>query len=211
MTARIITISASFGAGGSLVGPAVAARLGLPFVDRIIPATVAEELDVPLGRVLAHDEKPASIVSRLISKLGATALPYGATPVAGSEPVVDEDVFRDRTEQVIRDLANAGGGVVLGRAAAIVLAGHPLTLHVRLDGARDARVQRVADRHGIEPARAAELLDEADRAREAYVRHFYKADAHDARLYHVKIDSIVVPPDTCVELIVSAAAAISSA
>ena len=211
MTARLITISASFGAGGSLVGPAVAERLGLRFVDRIIPATVAEDLDVPIGRVLAHDEKPSSIVSRIIAKLGATALPYGATPVAGTDPVVDQDVFRDRTEQVIRELASAGGGVVLGRAAAIVLADRPGALHVRLDGDREARISRVAERHGITADRAADLLDEADRAREAYVRHFYKADAHDARLYHLKIDSIVIPPDTCTELIVTAAEAVSTA
>lgn len=211
MTARVITISASFGAGGSIVGPAVADRLDLPFLDRIIPATVAGDLDVPIGQALAHDEKPSSIIARLIAKLGSTALPYGATPVPGADPVVDEDVFRERTEQIIRELAAGDGGVILGRAAAIVLADRRDALHVRLDGDREGRTARVAERHGIEWDRAASLLDEADRAREAYVRHFYKADAHDARLYHLKIDSVVLSPETCVELIATAATAISTA
>jgi cytidylate kinase len=205
MTAKVITISASFGAGGSVVGPSVAERLQLPFVDRIIPATVAASLDVPMGRALAHDEKPVSVIGRLIARLGATALPYGATPVAGAEPVVEEDVFRDQTEQVIRDLVAGGGGVVLGRAAAIVLADHPSALHVRLDGPRAARVQRVRDRQGVDERHAAQQLDETDRARELYVRHFYKADAHDSRLYHLTIDSIAIPLETCVDLIVTAA------
>ena len=37
----VVTISGSFGAGGSVIGPAVADRLGIPFVDRVIPIEVA--------------------------------------------------------------------------------------------------------------------------------------------------------------------------
>jgi len=207
--AKVITISASFGAGGSIVGPGVAKQLGMTFLDRIIPATVAEELDVPLGRALAHDEKASGLIARLIARLGTTALPYGATPVADTQPVVEEDVFREHTEEVIREVADGEGGVILGRAAAVVLRKRPHMLHVRLDGDQQARVSRVAEWHGITTDRAAALLEEADRARETYVRHFYKADAHDARLYHLKIDSIAIAPEACVQLVVDAARSIA--
>ena len=209
MPAKVVTISASFGAGGSIVGPGVAERLGMTFLDRIIPATVAEELDVPLGRALAHDEKSSGLIARLISKLGTTALPYGATPVAGTQPVVDEDLFREHTEQVIREVADGDGGVILGRAAAVVLGKGPHMLHVRLDGNHQARIARVAEWHGITTDRAAALLEEADRARETYVRHFYRADAHDSRLYHLKIDSIAIAPESCIQLVVDAAGSIA--
>ena len=49
-------------------------------------------------------------------------------------------------------------------------------------------------------------LDETDRAREAYVRHFYRADARDAGHYHLTIDSTAIPFEAVVELIVLAAA-----
>jgi hypothetical protein len=32
-----VTIAATYGSGGSAIGPAVAERLGLPFVERAIP------------------------------------------------------------------------------------------------------------------------------------------------------------------------------
>jgi len=32
---RLITVSASYGAGGSVVAPALAGRLGLPFLQRV--------------------------------------------------------------------------------------------------------------------------------------------------------------------------------
>ena len=37
-TARVVTVSATYGSGGSLVAPALASHLGLPFADRLIPA-----------------------------------------------------------------------------------------------------------------------------------------------------------------------------
>jgi shikimate kinase len=53
---RIVTLSAPFGAGGSVIGPAVAERLGIPFVDRAIPAAVAHDLAVSVDQALAHDQ-----------------------------------------------------------------------------------------------------------------------------------------------------------
>jgi cytidylate kinase len=44
----ILTISASYGAGGSEIAPIMAKELGLPFVDRAVPASVARELGVPV-------------------------------------------------------------------------------------------------------------------------------------------------------------------
>ena len=46
-----------------------------------------------------------------------------------------------------------------------------------------------------------------DRAREAYVQHFYRVDPRDASLYHLVIDSTAIPLDACVEMIVTAATA----
>jgi cytidylate kinase len=58
---------------------------------------------------------------------------------------------------------------------------------------------------GIDEARARKLLIETDRAREAYVKHFYKCDARDATKYHVVLDSTALELDLCVDLIVTAA------
>ena len=46
--------------------------------------------------------------------------------------IADERAFKEEAERVIRTLAQEGG-VILGRAAALVLADHPTALHVRLD------------------------------------------------------------------------------
>ncbi|MGI8694488.1 MAG: cytidylate kinase-like family protein, partial [Geodermatophilaceae bacterium] len=129
----IVTISASYGALGGQVGPEVAETLGLPFIDRAIPASVAHKLGVSLDDAEAKDETVASGLWRAISSMALVPDLSGAGPLA-SMPVPDERAFREKTEQVLREVANSTGGVILGRAGAVVLADVPDALHVRLDG-----------------------------------------------------------------------------
>ena len=128
----------------------------------------------------------------------------GATPVPGS--VLTDDSFRQATEQVLRQYA-ASGAVILGRAGAIVLRGQPGALHVRLTGPRDARIAQGMLLEGVDPETAERHVEETDRARETYVRHFYRCDARDAALYHLVIDSTAIPLSACADLIVEAAQA----
>lgn len=211
--APVVTLSASFGAGGSVVGPQVAEQLGLQFLDRAIPVAVAEALAVPMADVIAHDERRTSGFGRLFASLArAAALPdteFGTVPAAARASLGDqpEQAFRDQTERVLRQIADTEGGVILGRAGAIVLRDQPDALHVRLDGPLELRVRRAVGLEGIDEAQARKLAAETDRAREAYVKHFYKCDARDARHYHLVLDSTALELDTCAELIVAAARA----
>jgi hypothetical protein len=199
----VVTLSASYGAGGSRLGPLLAERLGVPFLDRVIPTAVAQRLAVPLGDALAHDDAVRSVLERLLLRFAPAAQTF-----AGTAPpeLVDERSFLRCTEEVIRE-RSAGGGVILGRAGAVVLRDDPQALHVRLDGPPERRLAQAMALAGIDPATAERQLRETDRAREAYVRQFYGVDARDATLYHLVIDSTVLPLDLCVDLIALAARA----
>jgi MFS family permease len=83
----VVTISSSFGALGGEIGPRVAERLGVPFVDRAIPARVAEVLHVPLSEALEHDENVESGVARIIAGEVDAPPQYGLQP----PPPVEHD------------------------------------------------------------------------------------------------------------------------
>lgn len=200
----LVTLSAAYGAGGSVVGPALAERLGVPFLDRAIPFTVAERLAAPLEQALAA-EHPSPRFERLLARLGHVAVFSGAGAGMGRHVEPQEEDFRAQTEQLLWELAETTGGVVLGRGAAVVLADVRHALHVRLDGPPEARLREAIERHGFERARAERALRDTDRARLAYVRHFYRRDARDPSLYHLLIDGTALALDTCVELIAIAA------
>lgn len=200
----VVTISASYGAGGSQVGPRLAERLGVPFLDRAIPVAVAERLAVPLADALAHDDAVRSVLERLLIRFAPAAQTFsGAAP---PHDLVDERSYLRVTEQVIRERA-AGGGVILGRAGAVVLRDEPEALHVRLDGPRERRLVQAIRLEGVDRETAERHMRETDRAREAYVQQFYGADARACSLYHLVIDSTTLALDACVELIAQASAA----
>jgi cytidylate kinase len=201
----VVTVSASYGAGGSEIGPAVAAVLGLPFIDRAIPVEVARKLAVPLDEAERQDDAVDTGLWRVISSMALVPELAGAGPLA-YRSFADEHAFREKTEEVLREIA-VTGGVVLGRAAAFVLADVPQALHVRLDGPVDARVAAVVARSGRPEADVRRELRSNDAARAGYVRHFYRRDATQARYYHLVLDTTAIPWSAAVDLVVAAARA----
>ena len=201
----VVTLSASYGAGGSRVGPALAERLQATFLDRAIPAAVAEELAIPLQHAIDRDEAVDGVLSRVLQRLAPLGAAYGGADLHPDAPPVGDAELGRATADVLKKAAAAGDVVVLGRAGAVVLKDHPGALHVRLDGPADRRARQAVEVEGVDAATARRRLKEADRARTAYVKALHRCDPADPRLYHLVLDSTAVPLDTCVELIATAA------
>ena len=200
---RLITVSATYGTGGSVVAPALAQRLGLPFLQRATTTEGQVSLAVvPCHEQLVTEEAKATPVHRLLASL-THSMPVGPTQSPLSARHQDEDL-RCSAEAGIQDLLAGGGGVILGRAAAVVL-GRDRGFHVRLDGPPARRVVQGAAVEGISEEQAGERLRAADKALTAYVRRLYRCDPADPSLYHLVIDSTAVPLDTVIELILVAA------
>jgi cytidylate kinase len=198
----VVTIAALYGAGGSIIGPRVAKRLGVEFLDRAIPSAVAKRAGVPEAAVAGIDEAPRARSQRLLAALGRTSPPLGA-----SEQVERLDLEERRLRGEIEEFlahASRSGGVVLGRGGAVVLASVQGALHVYLGGAREDRVERVMKLGGLDRATAAHRVKANDRARREYVKSAYGIDGDNRRLYHLMIDAVSLGVDVCVDLIVAA-------
>jgi len=205
---RLITVSASYGAGGSVVAPALAGRLGLPFLQRVTTSGAHVAEPGPCDEQLSAEEVKTTPVHRLLAHF-TQAMPAG--PTQSPPPTHHQDQhLRGHGEAGIHRVLAAGGGVILGRAAAVVL-GKDRGYHVRLDGPADRRVIRGAAIEGISEQEARARLRAADKARTAYVRRLYRTDPADPSLYHLVIDSTAMPLDAIIELILAAARAHSAA
>ena len=197
----ILTISASYGAGGSEIAPLLAKELGLPFVDRVVPVSVARDLGIPLDQVEAVEQEVPSRFWSILAKMGApdylSAGQYGSLP--------SERSLVEQTERELCRHADSGGGVFLGRAAAIVFADRAETLHVRLDGPVEGRIQAAMKQHGIDHDTAAQACKSNDAARSGYVKHFYRQDSSGPDLYHLIIDTVALGWPATEQLILTAA------
>ena len=199
----VVTISASYGSGGPEVARAVADRLGLTFHDRAIPAQVAGRLGVPLAEAEANDETVVRGLWRLVASLGTMPDPVGGVMPTTSVP--DERAYRQQTERVLAEIAEGAGGVVLGRAGAMVLKDRSHVLNVRLDGPKERRLAAVVARSGRPREEVRRELEANDRSRQAYVRHFYRCDPAEAHHYHLVIDGTAMPLETVIDIVIAAA------
>src|SRR4029077_16800387 len=131
-TARVVTVSATYGSGGSVIAPRLAAALGMAFEDRGITPPTAAALES-----LTDAERESTPPSRWLSALARVAamVPSAPVPLEGdADPVTD---LRRRNEEDTGAALAAGPTLFLGRAAAIALAKRPNAYHVRLDGPVD--------------------------------------------------------------------------
>ena len=199
----LVTVSAPYGCGGSQIGPALAQRLGVPFVDRAISVEVAARLAVPLADVFSREHTAGSVLDRVLASLAPMAQAFGAGETT-PEPVAERSL-RDAAEGIVLERAAGGQAVILGHAAAVVLRDDRRALHVRLDAPREARLAQAMRIQAIDRPTAERRMAETDRARYAFVRRHHGADARDPDLYHLLIDSTAIDLTACVEMIVLAA------
>jgi hypothetical protein len=204
--ARLVAISATYGAGGSWVGPRVAERLGVPFLDRAIPVAVANRLQVPVEVAEGFDDRAeGSLLARLLSSFRAADVTV-PTALPDEGPLAED--FRLATERVLFEQVEKGEGVILGRASAYLLRKTAGVLRVRLDGPREERIRQAMALEGIAEEEALRRLERVDRAHAAYAYLHYRAKMADPALYHLYLDSTALPLERCVELVVAAAEAL---
>jgi cytidylate kinase len=207
-----VTISASYGAGGSIIAPEVAKRLGLPLLDRAISSRVAAKLQVTVQEAEGGTVR-RPLVDRffgVLAPLAGGALGAGtdcAPPEAVPAPD-DAAFFRAQAEAIMVEALSAGA-VILGRAGGAAFQAWPDVLRVRLFGLPEARIAQAARIENVDALTARQRQPEVDRARAQYVRRLYNVDIDDPSLYQLQIDSTALPLDACAGLIVAAYTALA--
>ena len=199
-TARVVTVSATYGSGGSVIAPRLAAALGMAFEDRVISPPTAAALES-----LTDEERESTPPSRWLSALARVAamVPSSPMPMEGdADPVQD---LRRRNEEQIGAALAAGDVLFLGRGAALALAKRPKAFHVRLDGPADRRIARAMAIEHTSLDEATARCSATDRARDHFVRRLYNADPSAAQHYHLVIDTTVLSTDGVVEVLTTAA------
>jgi len=80
-----VTISASYGAGGSVIAPAVAEQLNLPLLDRAISSLVAAQLHVSVQEA-EGGEMRRSLVEKFLAVSAFSHCETAVTPSDTSMP-----------------------------------------------------------------------------------------------------------------------------
>jgi cytidylate kinase len=160
----IITISRQYGSGGHDIGKALADKLGIPFYDKELISIAAKESGVSPEVFNDVDEKATN---SLLYSLSTGLYSYGNNfSSIGDLPVNDRLYILQH--KIIKDLADKGSFVVVGRCADYVLKGNPKVINVFIYADIESRVKRALERNEIDPARAKQAVQKADKRRANY-------------------------------------------
>jgi cytidylate kinase len=201
----LITISREYGAGGAEVARLVAEALGWRLVDNELLDRIAARAGLSPDDVKDREERVPGFVERLARTLVAATPELFPPPQAeGTVPKLQEIDLVRITESVVAEVASEGRVVLVGRAAAAVLASERDALHVRLVAPKEFRINAVANRLGIPPGEAEKILEETDRARARYHRQYYQRDSRDPVGYHMVLNTAALGVDGAARLVVAA-------
>jgi cytidylate kinase len=105
------------------------------------------------------------------------------------------------TEQVIREVADGGNVVIVGRGAGFCLRERKGVFRVFLRAPKAVRVQVLRDRFGWTDAEAARRMHETDANRAAYIKQLYKLDWCDPDEYDLIVNTGRIAYETAAEMI----------
>jgi cytidylate kinase len=196
----IITISREFGAAGGEVARRLADVLEWTLVDNELIDEVAKRAGVAREEVAEREERAPSFIERL-SRTLASAMPEFVAPEGGTLPDTTEERLAKVTEGAVSDLAGHENIVLVGRAAAAVLASRPGAIHVKIVAPRQERIARIASRLGVDMKEAEKQVNDSDGNRARYHKQYYQRDWKDASNYHLVVNTGKVGIDGAVELI----------
>ena len=176
----IITIGRQFGSGGKCVAEVLGRKLGIPVYDQELIMKAAQESGFSAEFFEQSDEK-----RRFFSLSSIFATAYSSE---AENYMSDKGLFRIQCE-TIRNIAAQGPAVIVGRCSDYVLRDMENKLDVFLTSPLEKRAARVAERQGIDFAKAMETVEREDRNREEYYNYYTFGNWGVASNYDLCIDS----------------------
>ena len=178
-----ITVSRQVGAGASEIAAALAARLKWPRFDKEIL------------QAMAGDDATRHKIYESLDEYDLSWWEEAFRSVTDPE-FTRNDYFR-RLVKTTLSLARQGSAVFVGRGADLMLPQN-LGFRVRIVAPVAMRLQRFADRHGMNLKQAGDIVTRIDRERAEFVRQHFRVDINDptrcdltVNMEHFSIDQAV--------------------
>ncbi len=190
MKNRVITISRQFGSGGRTIGKEVAEALGIPCYDQELIEKVAEDSGLAKEYVEEHGEN-TTYSTILANAFSTYSYSSGTT----------QDYLWNIQKKIIRELAEKGPCVIVGRCADYILRDHADCLKVFIHSDIEARAHRIVHLYGESKDEPKKRLAKKDKRRAAYYRFYTDMEWGDVKNYHISLDSGALGIEKCVEII----------
>ena len=174
---KIITISREFGSGGKYIGILVAKKLGIPCYDRDIIEKIAEEsgfVDDFIKRVTEYAPSKSIFAYSFVGR-----------SISGES--IEDKIFAIQ-EKVIKELADKGPCVIVGRSADYILRNYD-TLDVFIYASNAEKVKRTMRFKGVSEREARKLVKDTDKKRSINYKYYTGKTWGERENYTVMLNS----------------------
>src|SRR5262249_10141836 len=101
--------------------------------------------------------------------------------------------FVQQTSETIFHLAEQGNVILVGRGANLVTRNLPHVFHVRLVASLDNRLKHFQESHGLTAEMTLKQVRHEDRGRKRYVKKYFAQDIENPLLYHLILNTDLMP------------------
>lgn len=179
----VLTISRQFGAGGLTLGQQLAAKLGYSLVSDDIISMIAKKARVSQGWVQSIEKEAGNKLQRFLSSV----IPRGLVDriLDDQKGYIDEEIYLDLLEQIIRQIASDDNCIILGRGGQYILQDNKNAFHVLLIAYKQDRVKFMESNYNLNRPEATQVVNAEDKRRMALYRKLHQSDYDQPDHYHV--------------------------
>ena len=193
-----ITIGRQFGSSGHEIGRKVAEKLGIPCYDKEIITATAKNSGFCEEMIENHDERPTS---SFLYNLVMDTYSFGYNNSTYVDMPISQKVFLAQFN-AIKDLADEGPCVIVGRCADYALADRNDTLNIFIFGNEDVKIKTIMNRFPeLNEGKARDMMVKKDKQRQSYYNYYSSKKWGRADTYDLCINSSTLGVDGTVDLI----------
>lgn len=193
----IITIGRQYGSAGREIGLRLARDYGIKCYDKELLDRAAKDSGMCKELFENHDEKPTN---SFLYSLVMDTYSFGYASNSFSDMPINQKVFLAQFES-IKNIANEGPCILVGRCADYALADYPNVLSVFIHASMENRIRRIATLYDLTDAKAKDRIVKSDKKRASYYNYYTSKRWGDIDSYNLCVDSGLFGVDGAVEII----------
>ena len=197
MKKKIVTISRQYGSGGRYIGENLAKAMRVPCYDEKLIDMVAKESGFAQSFVA---EKGERMTGSLLFNI-ASSLSFANNVFSTNNGVTLQDEIYFTQNSIIKELADKGPCVIVGRCADYILREREDCLNVFIFADNESKIERAEKYFNITREEAPAVLKKKDKARANHYKYYTDQEWGMASNYDLCLNSGLIGIEGCVKAI----------
>ncbi len=195
----VITISKESGTESEQVASLLAKKLGWEYIGKQLVARLAKELRISESEVEAFRQDAQWRLLRFVDRYTCTLV---QKVVDREHGCLEDKNYFEAVKKLVEDVYQAGNAIIIGWGGQCLLRGKPGVLHVRLRKDEEGKIKTIMSKYRLDRKAAKDYIAREEGDSKSLIKHYFKEDWNDARLYDLIIDMGKTSIEEAVEMII---------